>query len=61
MKVATSSKQAKPVKVLIVLFLLFAIGIGSLIAGSIFLLVTYTPKLGLDLKGGTINFDTYCK
>lgn len=50
---ATSSKQAKPVKVLIVLLLLFAIGIGSLIAGSIFSTATYTPKLGLDLEGGT--------
>lgn len=50
---ATSPKQSKPVKALIVLVLLFAITIGSLIAGSVFSTASYTPKLGLDLEGGT--------
>lgn len=52
-KVATSPKKAKPVRDLIILLLLFVLGIGSLIAGSIFSNASYKPKLGLDLEGGT--------
>lgn len=47
------SKQAKPVKALIALVVLVALGFGSLIAGSIFSTASLTPKLGLDLEGGT--------
>ena len=49
-KVATSPKKAKPVRDLIILLLLFVLGIGSLIAGSIFSNASYKPKLGLDLE-----------
>ncbi len=50
---ASSPKKARPVRDLVVLLIIFSIGIASLIAGSIFSTASYTPKLGLDLEGGT--------